>query len=569
MQQGQIGQSREVVDWAQIQPPQDSDLSSDATCSDMDGRFLRLGLRGVRILPTFTDAPSWANPSSASAAQAAFANFVRAFAQRYGRGGTFWQRNNQLDSSQLSVRDYEIWDRANLSQNWWDDTASAAEYASAYAAAQSALQQVDPQARALVSLDQGGVSYSSFIKDMVAADPDLAGHIDGAYVLASTSRTDPAVENVVAKIRSELDDTGNPSAPIDVGFGWYTSGAGAMTEQDRADFYSQVANRLARSDCGVDGLLARSWVTPQGDPSNTSAWYGMVDPQTFQLEPTAQAYRDVARTYLGYGPDPAPRAVAHICFRQAPDTDGDGVPDAAEDYPLDPQQGVALDTPPPAPSIDSAPSRWTSSLSATFDYSANGATSYWCTLDGSDPAVCDPSGRSYSNLMPGPHTFTVQALDSLGLVGPKTIYMWVIDRTPPSTFIRNHPDATSLGTRRTSRSGATSRVFTSPVAWMAAAMARASRRPPTATWPTAATRSASRRSTAPATATRPRPSSPFRCTLFPPRRASRQARGRAPCRARGRASASMRGTRSVSSAGSTRGCSQCALAPARTLRRCR
>jgi hypothetical protein len=444
MQQGQIGQSREVVDWAQIQPTQNTDLSSDATWADMDGRFMRLGLRGVRILPTFTDAPSWANPSSPSDAQAAFANFVKAFAQRYGRGGTFWQRNHQLDSSQLAVRDYEIWDRANLSQNWWDGTASAPEYASAYAAAQSALHQVDPQARALVSLDQGGVSYSSFIQDMVAADPDLAGHIDGAYVLASTSRTDPAVENVVANVRSELDDTGNPSAPIDVGFGWYTSGAGAMTEQDRADFYSQVADRLARSDCSVDGLLARSWVTPQGDPSNTSAWYGMVDPQTFQLEPTAQTYRDVARTYLGYGPDPAPRAVVHVCFRQAPDTDGDGVPDAAEDYPLDPQQNVALDTPPPAPSIDSAPSRWSSSLSATFDYSANGAATYWCTLDGSDPEVCDPSGRSYSNLKPGPHTFTVQGLDALGLVGPKTTYTWVIDRTPPNTFIRNHPDTTSL-----------------------------------------------------------------------------------------------------------------------------
>ena len=216
----------------------------------------------------------WANPSSPSDAQGAFASFLKAFAQRYGRGGTFWQRNNQLDSSQLAVRDYEIWDRGNLSQSWWDGSASAAEYASAYAAAQSALQQVDPQARALVSLDQGGVSYSTFIRDMVVADPDLAGHIDGAYVLASTSRTDPAVENVVANVRSELDDTGNPSAPIDVGFGWYTSGAGAMTEQDRADFYSQVADRLARSDCGVDGLLARSWVTPQGDPSNTSAWYG-------------------------------------------------------------------------------------------------------------------------------------------------------------------------------------------------------------------------------------------------------------------------------------------------------
>jgi hypothetical protein len=444
MEQGQIGQARETVDWAQIQRTQNTDLRSDATWSDMDARFLRFGLRGVRVLPTFTDAPSWADPGSPSDTQRAFADFLRAFAQRYGRGGTFWQRNNQLDESQLAVRDYEIWDRGNLSQSWWDGSASPAEYASAYAAAQSALQRVDPRARALVSLDQGGMSYSTFIRAMVAADPDLAGHIDGAYVLAATSRTDPAVEKVVANVRSELDATGNRRAPIAVGFGWYTSGAGAMTEQARADFYRQVANRLARSDCGVDALLARSWVTPQGDPSNTSAWYGMVDPQSFQLEPTARAYRAVARSYLGFGPDPAPRAVVHICFRQAPDSDGDGVPDAAESYPLDPQRSVPLDTAPPAPRIDGAPSRWSNSLSAGFDYSANRATSYWCTLDGSGPAVCGSSGRSYANLKPGRHTFTVQALDALGLVGPRTVYRWVIDRTPPNTFIASHPGATSL-----------------------------------------------------------------------------------------------------------------------------
>ncbi|MGE5198601.1 MAG: hypothetical protein ACM3H9_03095, partial [Rhodospirillaceae bacterium] len=420
---------------------QSTDLSSDATWADTDGRFLRLGLRGVRVLPTFTDAPSWANPSSPSSAQSAFASFLRAFAQRYGRGGTFWQLNNHLDSSQLAVRDYEIWDRGNLSQSWWDRSALAAEYASAYAQAQSAVQGVDPGARALVSLDQGGVSYSTFIRDMVRARPGLAGHIDGAYVLAGTSRTDPAVESVVASVRSELDGTGNRAAPIDVGFGWYTSGAGAMTEQQRAVFYSQVADRLARSDCGVAGLLARSWVTPQGAPTNTSAWFGMVNPQTFQLGATALAYRGLARTYLGY--TQAPRTVVHICFRQAPDSDRDGVPDAAEDYPLNPRRAKALDRPPPAPTIGGVP-RWSNSPSAGFHYSANRATSYWCTLDGSRPTVCDPSGRSYSNLKPGPHTFTVQALDALGLVGPKTTYRWVIDRTAPDTFIGNHTAATLL-----------------------------------------------------------------------------------------------------------------------------
>ena len=444
MRNGQLGASREIVDWEQIQPRENTDLSSDAVWADMDSRFLRLGLRGVRVLPTFTDAPSWATPSSPATTQADFAEFVKAFAQRYGRGGIFWQRNRHLDESKLAVRDYEIWDRGNLSQSWWDGSASAAEYASAYAQARAALDQVDPGARALVSLDQGGLNYAGFVRDMVAARPDLAGNVDGAFVQAGTSRTTPAVENVVAAVRSELDDTGNSSAPIDVGFGWYTSGAGAMTEVERAVFYGQVADRLARSDCGVGGVLARSWVTPQDDLSNTSAWYGMVDPQSFQLGTTALAYRDVTRTYLGYGPNAAPRGVVHTCFRQAPDTDGDGVPDAAEDYPLDPSNAVAEATAPPAPSIGSAPNEFSSSPGATFTYSANGGASYWCTLDGSKPVVCDPSGRSYQSLSPGQHTFTVRGLDSLGLVGPPTSYTWTIDNTDPNTAIESHPDATLL-----------------------------------------------------------------------------------------------------------------------------
>jgi hypothetical protein len=444
MREGQIGQAREVVDWQQIQSRPGTDLASDAVWADMDSRFLRLGLRGVRVLPTFTDAPAWVDPSSPSAAEGHFAGFLKAFAERYGRGGSFWQRNNHLDETYLAVRDYEIWDRGNLSQSWWDGSASAAEYASAYAQAQATLRQVDPRARALVSLDQGGLTYGRFIRDMVAARPALAGQIDGAFVLAATSRTSFAVEGVVAAVRSQLDDTGNRSTPIQVGFGWYVSGAGAMSEPDRATFYRQVADRLARSDCGVDGLLARTWVTPQGDPANIFAWYGMVDPQTFELSATAQAYRDVARLYLGYGPDAAPRAVVHSCFRDAPDSDADGVPDAAESHPLDPQQAVAEATAPPAPTVDSAPDRWSNSPSASFTFSADGAVTYWCSLDGGNPIVCDSGARSYSSLRPGLHTFSVRALDSLGLVGPRTNYSWTVDRTPPDTVIETHPDATII-----------------------------------------------------------------------------------------------------------------------------
>ena len=38
----------------------------------------------------------------------------------------------------------------------------------------------------------------------------------------------------------------------------------------------------------------------------------------------------------------------------------------------------------------------------------------------------------------------MRAVDLLGLVGPATTYMWMIDRTPPATAIAAHPDAVIL-----------------------------------------------------------------------------------------------------------------------------
>jgi hypothetical protein len=418
MREGRIGTSRETVDWAQIQPRPKTDLASDATWSAMDGRFLRLGLRGVRVLPTFTHAPSWANPGSPSQTQAPFADFLRAFAKRYGRGGTFWRLNNHLDESRLAVRDYEIWDRGNLNQSWWDKSARPGEYASAYAEAQTALHQVDSHARALVSLDQGGIGYARFIRDMVAARPGLAGHLDGAFVLATTSRSYQAVEAVVAAVRSELNGTGNSSAPIHVGFGWYVRGARAMTEGDRAAFYSQVASRLARSDCGVGGLLARSWVTPQGVAS-PSAWYGMVDPQTFRLGQTAQAYRNVARTYLGYGKTQAPRAVVHTCF---------------------PVRQVR--TVPTAPVITSGPAPGSlTGPKPTFTFGARYATTFQCRFDGNAFGPCS-GAHSHSPRSPltnGPHTFEVRGIGGTGKAGPSTTRGFTVDAAPPSVRFRKRP----------------------------------------------------------------------------------------------------------------------------------
>jgi hypothetical protein len=434
---------RDKVAWSAIEPVAPSDPDHRLQWwSELDPRFLQLGLRGIRLLPSFGSPPGWAQ-SVSGGVDAAYGDFLGKFARRYGAGGSFWQENRHLDPG-LAPRDYEIWSGANSNVGAPDGSASASEYASMYARARAALRSVDEHARAVASLGAGGEAgdAASFLRGMVVARPGLRGAIDAVYVEATAARSVSGVESVIPKVRAALEDTGNGGAPIYVGFGAPTRGTGSLTESARADFYAQVASRLARSDCGVDGAFPMAWMSAQLNPTNPWDWFGIADPVTASLSATGQAYRDTAGLMRGYQPG-APRAVVHSCFEQAPDRDGDGTPDAAESYPLDPSRSQAEESAPAAPAID-GPAAWTSSRLAAFTYSAPGATSYWCELDGQELEVCPMGGRAYSNMLVGEHEFTVRALSPQGLVGPPSQYRWTVDQTPPRTTITSGPDGLLL-----------------------------------------------------------------------------------------------------------------------------
>jgi hypothetical protein len=89
-------------------------------------------------------------------------------------------------------------------------------------------------------------------------------------------------------------------------------------------------------------------------------------------------------------------------------------------------------TPPPAPVIGSKPANPTSQTSATFDFSnVKGGVTYLCKLDGGVFTPC-PDPQTYPGpLGAGSHTFSVEARDPAGNIGPATSYAWTIDVTPP------------------------------------------------------------------------------------------------------------------------------------------
>src|SRR5204862_342386 len=113
-------------------------------------------------------------------------------------------------------------------------------------------------------------------------------------------------------------------------------------------------------------------------------------------------------------------------------------------------------TPPPAPTISSAPPSVTDSTTATFSFEdAEGSASFQCRLDTGGFSACT-SPITYQQLAEGEHTFRVKATDAAGNQSTVTSYTWTIDLTNPIVTI----DPASEPHDPTNQTGA-SFVFTS------------------------------------------------------------------------------------------------------------
>jgi hypothetical protein len=111
---------------------------------------------------------------------------------------------------------------------------------------------------------------------------------------------------------------------------------------------------------------------------------------------------------------------------------------------------TAADTTPPDTSIDTQPTNPTTDTNASFTYSSTETNStFECRLDSTLPAdfaSCPTSGKSYTGLGLGSHTFAVRAKDAAGNTDPTPAsYTWTI--TTPTPVDTTAPTVTvSFGT---------------------------------------------------------------------------------------------------------------------------
>ncbi len=107
-----------------------------------------------------------------------------------------------------------------------------------------------------------------------------------------------------------------------------------------------------------------------------------------------------------------------------------------------------IDHTPPVITIASGPDEVSALTDATFEFSADEASTFRCRLDGKGPSASCSSGYSLTGLTEGPHSLVITATDQAGNSASMT-FAWTVDTSVPDAEITEAPSTLSR-----SRSGA-------------------------------------------------------------------------------------------------------------------
>ncbi|MGN6869070.1 MAG: hypothetical protein ACTHMY_11785 [Solirubrobacteraceae bacterium] len=218
----------------------------------------------------------------AAADATTMAAFVTSFAQRYGRGGTFWAQHPELPY--LPVVSYEIGNEPDITPTAPADQtslhyANPADYALVYETTRDALHQVDPSAQAVVGgmLDSGSIDLGLAEQYLAAIGPmDAVGYHPYLYDVTT-------MEQDTLALRAWLDASGHAATPIDINeFGAPVSVSdwGPQTAQ-----YTQWA--LCTPSLEVEDVQPLWWgATPGAD---ADVWTSMVNSELSET-PFGAAY---------------------------------------------------------------------------------------------------------------------------------------------------------------------------------------------------------------------------------------------------------------------------------------
>lgn len=140
---------RTVFSWADAQPVQGGATDFSAT----DEAVALAARHGMSLLPVVIYAPPWAridatDPASPPADPAAYAEYLRELASRYGSSGTFWAQHPDLPRRPLLY--WQVWNEPHLTL-YWNHSRWQEGYGALLRAAHTALRQADRHSRVVLA----------------------------------------------------------------------------------------------------------------------------------------------------------------------------------------------------------------------------------------------------------------------------------------------------------------------------------------------------------------------------------------------------------------------------------
>lgn len=149
MEWGRMGSYRMPVSWESVEGSGDGDYD----WGQMDHIVTMTASRGIKLLPTFYNSPSWLTydkrrlPIWSGYAIGKWKDFLRAAVERYGNGGEFWEENPDIDP--LPVVDWQLWNEPNI--KFFAYPVSPRNYAKLLKISAPAIRSADPAAKVVTA----------------------------------------------------------------------------------------------------------------------------------------------------------------------------------------------------------------------------------------------------------------------------------------------------------------------------------------------------------------------------------------------------------------------------------
>jgi GH35 family endo-1,4-beta-xylanase len=228
MARGKVGVVRFPLKWEEFEPS-DDDFSFAAS----DRLIGNIAAQGIRPFPTVSGVPRYvggdalALPVASASQRAQWQEFLRAVANRYGEGGTYWTSvypAQHPGAPPLPVKTIQIWNEENGPKH--THFPNPAQYAELVKISHTAISSQDPSMQVLLGgmfgtpTGEGGIKAWTFVKRLYGT-PDVKGSFDG-IALHPYSPDIKGIKKQIKKMRKALkqnNDKGKRLWLTEIGWG--------------------------------------------------------------------------------------------------------------------------------------------------------------------------------------------------------------------------------------------------------------------------------------------------------------------------------------------------------------